>query len=69
MKVTDNCSGCQERFTLDRDALTVTMRKPSNGVRGQRHVPAHNIVVEAVEVGHMIEWECPLCDYAESEEV
>lgn len=63
------CSGCGEPLALNVATLVVTMRVPSNGKRGSLHVPAHDVTAEAVEVGPLIEWDCPLCGYADSEEV
>lgn len=71
-KVQGDCSGCRERFTLDLDALTVTMRVPGNRVRGKGHVPAHTVTAEATvdQVTELVMWDCPFpgCGYAESEE-
>jgi hypothetical protein len=42
------------------------MTVPSNGVRGDKHVPAHTVTADAVECDGLIMWDCPACEYAES---
>ncbi|GAB2734784.1 hypothetical protein [Nocardioides pakistanensis] len=64
-----DCSGCTEPFRLDMATLTVTMKVPSNGLRGARHVPSHTVTAEATLApnGVLVYWDCPRCGYAESE--
>lgn len=62
------CSGCLDEFRLNTRALTVTMRVPSNGLRGAKHQGAHDVTAE-VEISHdgvLYQWECPRCEYADS---
>jgi len=60
------CSGCMETVRVNLDAARVTARKPSNGVRGAKHVPAHDVVEEITFHGGLAEWDCPLCGHADS---
>lgn len=64
-----DCSGCMEPVTVDVMAGTVTARVPSNGRRGSKHVPAHDVSNDDVtDDGHLAYWECPRpgCGYADS---
>lgn len=66
-RITTTCSGCSETVKVDRDRATVTARRASNGVRGQRHVPAHDVVVDLdSDDEHLLMWDCPLCGHADS---
>lgn len=67
--VRNECSRCLEPYLLDTDSLIVTMTVRSNGIRGTRHVPAHEVTAEATYAhdGFLIAWECPICGYADSE--
>jgi len=66
--VKSECSGCFEPFTLNTVAMTVKMIRPSNGIQGRRHVPAGPVKADVSEYKGLLEWDCPLCGYAESEE-
>lgn len=64
------CSDCMADVAVDVDALTVTVKVPSNGLRGSKHVPAHTLTAEAAEEGSgLIVWECPACGHADSLDV
>lgn len=64
--IKNDCSGCAGAFTLNKSTLVVTMTVPSNGKRGDGHVPAHTVTADAVEVDGLVMWDCPRCEYAES---
>lgn len=63
------CGGdCDLEWTLDRERHEAIYHVPSNGVRGQRHVPAHEVVVETADDGIFADvFECPECGYCETE--
>jgi hypothetical protein len=53
------CSGCMEAIRLNTGSLMVAMETGR---------PERTVEAEAVEVGPLIEWECPVCAYADSYE-
>jgi hypothetical protein len=55
---------------VEREAGDLIYRKPSNGLRGARHVPLRQEPVEAVTTDDYL-WlfECPFCGYAESDPI
>ncbi|MGV8846107.1 hypothetical protein [Tessaracoccus sp.] len=63
----NTCSQCGETFALNTVTGLVTMRAPSNGRRGSLHVPAHVVTAQGDDDGTLWHWECPLCEYSESE--
>lgn len=72
---TTECSGdCELGVYLDLDAETVTVQVPSNGRRGEGHVPAHQEVRDLDGIDWddedeepvVIYWTCPVCQYADS---
>lgn len=63
---TSRCSGCLTPFTLNVTTLVVATTVEVRGPRGG--LVETDVEVEAVEVGPLIEWTCPGCGYAESEE-
>lgn len=62
----EECSECGVKVTLDFDNGGATATVPSNGVRGRRHVPAHEATTETMVDGELFLWECPVCGYADS---
>lgn len=64
------CSACRATLKVSSVHLTVTATRPSNGVRGKNHVPAHKVTSDAYvtdETGEdVIYWDCPLCEHADS---
>lgn len=66
MKIPTVCSGCMRDVVVDEDAGTVTVRVPSNRVRGAGHVPAHDLTTEVGGDDDLLTWDCPACGYADS---
>jgi hypothetical protein len=65
--VKSECPECLNDFTVDTDTFVVTMSVPSNGLRGQHHVPAHKVTTQGYTTDDfLITWECPVCEYADS---
>jgi hypothetical protein len=62
------CSGCSTDLNINLNTGTVTGTKPSNGIQGRRHVPAHKVVgrVYFLDGEDLPMWECPLCGYSDS---
>lgn len=66
-----SCSGCMTDLTVDTDLGVVLAKVPSNGIRGARHVPAHNVSAEIYGDEDLLMWDCPIptCGYADSFDV
>lgn len=62
------CSGCATTVQIEERNWIVRVTIPSNGVRGAKHVPAHEEVgmVTTDEQGYLLLWDCPACGYADS---
>ena len=60
------CSGCRVEVTLRTAAATATVLIPSNGRRGDLHVPAHTVTAALFGDDDLIEWECPACGHPDS---
>jgi hypothetical protein len=60
--------GCELEWSLNTRLHIATYYVPSNGIRGQRHVPAHTVPVETADDGTFADvFECPGCGYCETE--
>lgn len=60
------CSGCSTDVLLNRTNESVTVRVPSNGLRGSKHVGATVVHSDLGGDDDLLTWECPVCDYADS---
>lgn len=64
---TVDCSGCMEPVKINRDQGTATATRPSNGKRGSLRTEAQRVTVDLInDDGHLVTWDCPLCEYADS---
>jgi len=67
LKITVDCSECMESLKINRQTAKVVAKRPSNGVRGAKHIPAHTVETYLIDDdGDLLTWECPLCEYADS---
>lgn len=66
--VTTTCSACSVATVINVDTGEGFARVPSNGKRGDGHVPAHEVTFEVLidAEGDLAMWDCPVCDNAES---
>ena len=63
------CSNCTIDLSLDADRWVIRATVPSNGLRGSKHVPAHEVVADVWtddDTGSLLMWDCPACGYADS---
>jgi len=65
-KIKTDCSGCRIDVTIDTVEGTVKALVPSNGVRGQGHIPAHYVESDLYGDDELLQWECPACEYPDS---
>lgn len=60
------CGSCFVPVVVDLAKGTTTTSVPSNGLRGQGFVGAHEVTEEFTDDGTLALWECGACGYADS---